>query len=241
MNSKILFTTAALTLAATLPLHAVTISQWTFETSQPTTSGPFGPESGFGSAMASHADSSAAFSNPVGNGSAESWSATRWAFGDYWQFQVSTIGFKDISISWDQAGSGTGPRDFALQFSTDGSLFTQVGAEYQIAAQNWSSSTFHNGFTFAPDLSAISLLIADQTNVFFRLVENSTTNIDGTGAVTAAGTSRIDNFTVTGDAITTRAIPDSLSFTFTACFLLGFFAFAHKVVGVPQPAPTKVR
>ncbi len=48
---------------------AGTIADWTFETSIPSTAGPYSPEVGAGSATGSHAAAST-YSSPAGNGSA---------------------------------------------------------------------------------------------------------------------------------------------------------------------------
>jgi hypothetical protein len=82
-------------------LQAQTVAQWTFETSLPATAGPFSPELGSGSASGSHA-AAATFSTPAGNGSTHSFSANTWAVGDSWQFQVNTLGFNNVGLSWDQ-------------------------------------------------------------------------------------------------------------------------------------------
>ena len=88
---------------------ASVIADWTFETSQPATAGPFSPETGAGSATGSHAGA-AVYSTPAGNGSSHSFSSNTWAVGDYYQYQVSTTGLDDISIQFDQTSSNTGPR-----------------------------------------------------------------------------------------------------------------------------------
>src|ERR1700742_1621680 len=59
--------------AVALPAHASIIADWTFETSQPVTAGPYSPEIGAGSASGSHAGAST-YSTPAGNGSAHSYS-----------------------------------------------------------------------------------------------------------------------------------------------------------------------
>jgi len=61
-----------------------------------------------------HASASTIWSNFAGNASAKSFSADHWAIGDYYQFSFSTTGYSAISITWDQTGSGTGPRDFKV-------------------------------------------------------------------------------------------------------------------------------
>ena len=197
---------------ATVPAHAITISQWTFETSLPTNAGPISPEIGTGTATAFHSDSAAVYSNPTGNGSAESWSATRWSVGDYWQFQLSTAGFESITLSWDQTSSGTGPRDFGLFYSTDGTAFTQFGATYAVLENAatphgaWSATTYRSAYTFMRDLSLVSALSND-SSVFFRLTDLSTASVAG-GTVATGGTSRVDNFTVNGNPVT-ASVPES--------------------------------
>ena len=48
----------------------------------------------------------------AGNGSTKSLSANNWSVGDYWQLQLSTVGFSGLSLSYDQTGSATGPQGF---------------------------------------------------------------------------------------------------------------------------------
>ncbi|HMP82417.1 MAG TPA: hypothetical protein PKA41_06875 [Verrucomicrobiota bacterium] len=186
--------------AATFFAKADTIALWTFETSIPTTAGPHSPEVGSGSATAVHAGA-AVYSNPAGNGSLESFSANTWAIGDYYQFSTSTVGYEDITLSFDQTSSNTGPRDYGLFYSTDGSLFTQFGSDYQVlanAAPNtpWSTVTYNSVYTLTFDLSSISGL-DNQAAVYFRLVNTTTTSANG-GTVASTGTSRVDNFLVAG-------------------------------------------
>jgi hypothetical protein len=191
-----------------------TIAQWTFETSQPTTAGPYTAELGVspGSASGSHAGT-ATYSSPVGNGSSHSFSATAWAVGDYWQFSVSTLGFQGMSLSWDQASSATGPRDFGLFWSVTGlaNSFTQVGAIYAVllnpSPSTWNSSTTHSEYSLSYDLSGITAL-DNVSTVYFQLMDMSTTNVNG-GNVRSTGTDRIDNFTVNGTEMSTN-VPDSL-------------------------------
>jgi hypothetical protein len=178
-------------------LHAQTIAKWTFETSIPATAGPFAPEVGSGSALGWHSSSAAVYSNPAGNGSVESFSANTWSVGDYWQFEVSTLGFNNVGLSWDQTSSGTGPRDFSLEYSLDlGSSWTPV-LSYSVLANAspnpvWNSSTYSPIYTFSPTLGGA---VDNQASVWFRLADVSTVSANGS-TVAAAGTDRVDNFTV---------------------------------------------
>ena len=62
----------------------------------------------------------------------KSFSSTAWSVGDYYQFQVSTLGDPNVALAWDQTSSTTGPRDFLLQYSTNGTTFTPFGSQYSV-------------------------------------------------------------------------------------------------------------
>lgn len=181
---------------------ATVLGGWTFETSVPTTAGPHAAEEGTGSALASHASTATVYSNPVGNGSAESFSANNWSVGDYWQFSTSTTGYQDITIQWDQVASSTGPRDFQLSYSLDGVGFTNLGAEYSVLANSaplaWTSAEYRPEHTYGP-ISAPAVL-DDQATIYFRLTNSSTVSAGG-GTVAAAGTNRVDNVLIEGTLI----------------------------------------
>jgi len=178
--------------------HAATaITKWTFETSIPTTGGPHAAEFGTGSATGVHASGSTVFSNPSGNGSVESFSSNFWGVGDYYQFTLATTGFEDITISWDQTGSNTGPRDFELQYQIGAGAFTNV-LSFSLTNDGWGPTP--NGLsTRTFDFSAISGL-DNAASVTFRLTDRSTTAITG-GTVATGATGRVDNFTISGTAV----------------------------------------
>ena len=207
-------TILALMLAA-LPvqsaLAATTIAQWNFESPNPadapnvaTYPNTIASAGGGGNAGGVHASSGTDWTTPTGNGSTDSFSANEWAVGDYYQFSTSTSNYTGIQVSWDQTSSNTGPRDFKLAYSTDGTTFTDFGSPYVVLANGtpnpaWSASTFQPAYNINFNLSAITAL-DNQANVYFRLIDNSTTSANG-GTVAAAGTNRVDNFTVSGDPI----------------------------------------
>lgn len=191
--------TAAIAAASLVTARADILGDWTFESSLPATAGPFSPEVGSGSALGSHVGATV-YSSPSGNGSTHSFSSTLWAVGDYYQFQVSTLGFSGVTLSFDQTSSSTGPSQFKLSYSTDGSTFTDFTTYSPLinGAPNtaWTPSTYNSVFTISDDLSAISAL-NNQATVFFRLVDNGTVSEGGNGGVVATGgTDRVDNFVV---------------------------------------------
>jgi hypothetical protein len=202
---KLLSGIAAAVLSASAA-HATTIATWTFETSQPgVVDGPAAPgagiyitnitaEVGTGTASGLHAGA-ATYSSPAGNGSSHSFSGNTWAVGDFYQFAVSTLGAQNIIISYDTASSTTGPRDFALQYSTDGVNFTQF-ATYTNSIATFSAGAYNPVFSHTNDLSSVSA-INNKSVVYFRLVNTSTASANG-GTVAATGTSRCDNVSVSG-------------------------------------------
>src|ERR1051326_5658781 len=149
-----------------------------------------------------HSSTATAWSTPAGNGSAKSISSNNWGVGDYYQFSFSTSGYSGISITWDQTGSSTGPRDFKVQYSTNGSTFTDAtgtNSTYALTAQTWSTSgSPQSASRRTLDLSGV-VGLNGQSTVYIRLVDTSTTSIGG-GTVGTAGTGRADNFTVSGTA-----------------------------------------
>jgi hypothetical protein len=202
-------------------LQAQTVAQWTFETTLPATSGPFSPEVGAGSASGSHVGA-ATFSTPAGNGSSHSFSANTWAVGDSWLFQVNTLGFHNVGLSFDQTSSNTGPRDYNLDYSLDnGSTWTTV-LSYSVLANaapnpTWNATTYNSIYTFTPSLGGA---VDNQASVMFRLINTDTVSANG-GTVAATGTDRVDNFTV-------GVIPEPTSLSLLAGFGLLAWALGRR-------------
>ena len=211
----VIFALALLAAGSTPTFAQTTLANWTFETSLPSTAGTFAPEIGAGYASGLHVGA-ATYSSPVGNGSAHSFSSTAWAVGDYYQFQTSTTGSSGIKVSWDQISSNTGPKNFNLSYSTDGSSFTQF-APYSVLANAspnaWASGTTSLASGISFDLSALTAL-DNATAVYFRLIDAGTVSANG-GTVASAGTDRVDNFTIT-------AIPEPSTYA----LILGSAGFA---------------
>lgn len=199
-----------LTVFCVVAAKANIIADWTFESyhstnyifGTSTTLSGVGADVGSGTASATHA-SSATWSLPAGNGSYYSWSANTWAVGDYYQFEVNTLGDSGVTLSFDQTSSNTGPGGYNLAYSTDGVNFINF-TSYTVLANAtpntpWSTTTYNSAYTFNYDLSAISAL-NNQSTVFFRLVDNSTVSANG-GTVGTGGTDRVDNFDVSASPV----------------------------------------
>lgn len=221
-----LFFVAAAAAALSLPAQAALVVQWDFEgsTTPPdlidSANSPLvAASTGTGTARGVHAGSATDWTTPAGNGSANAFSSNTWAVGDYYQFSFSSLGFTDLLVSVDQIGSNTGPRDFTLSWSLDGSAFTPFGNYSVLSSPSWSSTTPNPVHTYSFDLSAVDAL-EDQSTVVIRLINNSTTAIGG-GTVAAGGTGRVDNFTVMATPVPE---PGALALMLAGLGAVGFLA-----------------
>ena len=207
-NCRGLLAVAALSMISLSTLEAQTLARWTFETSPPadlansTTISGILADVGTGTASGVHASAGADWTTPTGNGSANSLSANEWAVGDYFQFSLSTLGYQGITVGWAQVSSATGPGEFKFAYQINGGGFTdylnytvlpnQAGAPGLGA---WGGVTEILGYNFSVDLSAVTAL-DNVASVDFRLIMTTTADAVPPGAVAAAGTDRVDNFTV---------------------------------------------
>ncbi len=135
------------------------------------------------------------YTSPAGNGSLRALSSNGWTnnansplLGDYYQVVVNTTGFTNIQLSFGQLSSATGPRNFTVAYSTDGTTFISNSVTAITSSTVWTVTTL--------DLSSLTNL-ANKSAVYFRLIDNST-NSQGGGIVATTGTSRIDDMLVSG-------------------------------------------
>jgi hypothetical protein len=266
----LLFATFTILLADSSAFSQAVISRWNFEAVTTTNTGTDAIVSD-GSAQADsgaltagsqftghHASASTVWSNPAGNGSIKSVSSNNWTTTgtptDYYQFQFATTGYQNLSVTWDQTGSNTGPRDFKVQYSTDGTLFTDAtgtNSTIQIPSGiSWSTGGSPNLSTrYTLDLTSVSAL-NNQSAVYIRILQNSTTAING-GTVATTGTGRIDNFVVSGfipgalnDGDGTAALVNNAG-TFSGSTIFsrnsGSQTVLVTVIGLPTGTLTQVR
>ena len=200
----------AMAIANSGAASAAIIAQWTYEVNTPAdlTDSAVGPtvlaDIGTGTQTALHASANSDWTTPAGNGSVNSYSVNEWAVGDYFQFEVSTLGLNAVTLAWDQTSSSTGPGVFDLEYRVGNTgAFTVFLNDYVVlpnsatppGAGAWSSTTPNSAYSYSSDLSAVTA-INNQAIVQFRLT--MATNADSTppGTVATSGTSRVDNFTV---------------------------------------------
>jgi hypothetical protein len=128
-------------------------------------------------------------------------------------FNVSTLGFSNIVVSFATQGTSTGFNSNQFQYSLDGLTFIDFGPPYVPLS----------AFGSVPVVFTLSSILGlnNNPNAAFRIVFN--------GATSATGTNRIDNFVIEG---TTSTIPESIPEPMSAVLLLsglgGLYKFRKK-------------
>lgn len=121
--------------------------------------------------------------------------ATSWNAGanaKWWQIEINTVGFENLEISSRQRSSGTGPRNFTLQYRIGAiGVWTAVPNGAIVVADNFTSGV----------LNSVPLPVAceNQVSLFLRWVMTSNVSVGG-GTVATTGTSRIDDIQVVANS-----------------------------------------
>jgi len=107
-------------------------------------------------------------------------------------FNVSTLGFSNIVVSFATQGTSTGFNSNQFQYSLDGNTFVNFGAPFTPAS----------AFGSVPIVFSLAGVdgLNDNPNAAFRIVFN--------GATSSTGTNRLDNFVVEG---TPSGVPEPTS------------------------------
>lgn len=209
MKSIVSLTAGAIAVALVSSADGAMIAGWSITTAFPTGTGnvPTGNtysvgaadqgDQTAGSSLSSyHLLAAATYTSPAGNGSAYAFSSNNWSAGDYYEARVSTSNYANISVSWDQARSSTGPSSFELIFSIDGGSSWTTVTNYTVlqsggggAPGTWSSTAYNALYSSSQALAGAenaSLLI-----VRFRSLVTAT----------SSGSNRIDNVVISGDLV----------------------------------------
>lgn len=229
-------TFAALVLGA-LSTHAQAevVTLWDFNSVPPdalSSSGTLSPGVGLGTASVvgistssfSNADADGGSSDPA-NGDDSGWQTSGYATqgtndkGRGVQFSLSTVGFKDIVITYDLRHSGSSSRYEQVQYSLDGTTFIDIATFEGAAGDTW-----FNGRSV--DLNGLSG-VNDNPLFAFRVVA---TFAPGTSAYAASNAG--SNYGTTGswrfDMVTVSAAPVPESETY-ALMLAGLGLVAGVV------------
>ena len=131
--------------------------------------------------------------------------------GRHITFNVSTLGFSNIVVSFATQGTSTGFNSNQFQYSLDGITFVNFAAAYTPAS----------AFGSVPLVFSLASVAGLDNNpdAAFRILFN--------GASSATGTNRIDNFVVEGTAATT-SVPEPMSAILLLSGLSGLYAVRKR-------------
>ena len=110
-------------------------------------------------------------------------------------FNVSTLNFSNIVVSFATQGTSTGFNSNQLQYSLDGISFVDFGSPY-------APATAFGSIPLVFSLAAI-VGLNNNPNAAFRIVFN--------GATSSTGNNRIDNIVVEGTSAATSEVPEPAS------------------------------
>jgi hypothetical protein len=135
--------------------------------------------------------------------------------GRHLTFNVSTLGFSNIVVSFATQGTSTGFNSNQFQYSLDGINFVDFGLPYTPAS----------AFGSVPLVFSLVSIAAlnNNPNAAFRIIFN--------GASSATGTNRIDNFVVEGTAATN--VPEPVSAILLLTGLSGLYGLRKRKRAAP--------
>jgi len=131
--------------------------------------------------------------------------------GRHLTFNVSTLGFSNIVVSFATQGTGTGFDINQFQYSLDGINFVDFGLPYAPASAFGSMPLVFSLVSIAA--------LNNNPNAAFRILFN--------GASSATGTNRLDNFVVDGTAAAS-SVPEPMSVILLLSGLSGLYGVKKR-------------
>ncbi|WP_334074602.1 MULTISPECIES: metallophosphoesterase family protein [Paenibacillus] len=119
----------------------------------------------------------------------------------YWLASLSTKGYGNIALSSQQTSSGTGPRDFKVQYSTDNKNWTDVP---ELSLKMARSSFNCPGNSCKLDNAPLPAAAENQDTLYIRWIVSSNTNTKGSQGIGDTGSSLIKDIRITGTATGTQ-------------------------------------
>jgi hypothetical protein len=149
--------------------------------------------------LASSGANATSYTSPAGNGSQYAFSSNVWKAGDFYQAKFDTTGYTNLSFSWDQVRSTTGPASWLMEVSVNsGTTFTTLVTAYDPGSSpSWSTSTNNPLATRTANLGAA----ADNLGEVIVRIRALVDSVNSSGTYQPGGTSRIDNIMVNGTAV----------------------------------------
>jgi len=212
-------------LAATSP--AIVITQWNFNSKTPdanTATGTTDPAIGLGTASLIGGTTATFASGDANGGSTDpatgddsGWNVTTFAPQGQQsgqrgvRFDVSTVGYEQIVVSWDQRHSNSSSRFGRFEYTLNGNVFTSAFLPNDGLFDGNLGDTWFNGRSF--DLSSIAG-VANNPNFGFRIVAvfaprtQAYQASSSTSTYATSGTWRFDMVTVSGNQIQSVPVPE---------------------------------
>jgi hypothetical protein len=186
----------------------ITIAEWTFENQNVIADASSIAANQSAALQVVGAGPIIATSNPGASGFCASTTAWNTGTGNdkYWQIQISTEGYENLTLSSMQYSQSQGPRDFVVEYSTDGSSWTPVsGVGTVTLAANWTSGV----------VSSVSLdaSLDDMPIVYLRWKRSSTSAVGIPPFLLNGKYSGIDNILIEGSAISASPAVSIASFS----------------------------
>jgi hypothetical protein len=132
--------------------------------------------------------------------------------GRHITFNVSTLGFSNILVSFASQGTSTGFNSNQFQYSLDGITFVDFGLPY-------APATTFGAVPFVFSLVAVAAL-NNNPNAAFRILFN--------GATTSTGNNRIDNIVVEGSAAAPESVPEPATAILLLSGLSGLYGLRKR-------------
>ncbi|MGN1420249.1 MAG: CotH kinase family protein [Eubacterium sp.] len=119
-----------------------------------------------------------------------------WGTYPYFETVISTAGYENVKFSAKLGGTKKAPRDWKLQYSTDGSTYIDIeGATYSILANKTMELAFDN--------VALPEACYNQKTVYIRMVVCNDIAINGVNTIVdqLSGDAAINNVKITGSSL----------------------------------------
>ncbi|WP_233566816.1 Ig-like domain-containing protein [Cohnella endophytica] len=191
-NNKIIGWTDLTADGAKIKVPAI-VAKWDFEAKNEFASGGSPANKGIktvtltGAIPANPAYSGGASGSAVGAIAGTSWIPVP----SYWEATFDTTDYSYIEVSSKMYGSASGPRDFKLQYSLNGTTWFDVpNASIVVANATWTNSGVLNNASLPASAN-------NQSNVHVRWLNTSTASTGG-GNFSSAGTNRLDDVVING-------------------------------------------